>query len=273
MQRDLLDEIASINIDTSLHQARSVIDGREYPVAPLSAEQIEELASCLGLAIDLRVAWALNDATRGAVRSLAAFFDELPQSVGAAYEAEREDVIKRIAVDPARALDDPMRSARQRRTMDTMLLLAKRRGIDPESRSGAVALGNLAAGMLNRKKPRIDEHFTIGEAQLFDAIIDIVAALAPEDMSLPSNDPTPPKPPDKKKKIRRQYPTVGFAEEFIVQVVDRAADSFPSDNNVQKRLYKLKARSFRSIVKALREARGRYRANPPLIVQTTQTEF
>src|SRR5688572_27634925 len=62
MQPDLLEAANGLELDTSIGHARSRVDGRVYPVEPLSGDQIDELARCLDLAVDLRIAWALADA-------------------------------------------------------------------------------------------------------------------------------------------------------------------------------------------------------------------
>ncbi|WP_109577057.1 hypothetical protein [Aminobacter sp. AP02] len=243
-----------LHLDTSIEQARSRIDGREYPVAPLSADQVTELAGALDIAVDTRMAWALNDAVRASVRNLAAFFDTPDAETTARYERQRGDEFARFANDPARTILSTAHNPGAQAAHDLLRELADHHGYDPATTVGASAIGDLAAALLREKPPRADFRLVQGEAQLFDDITGFIAAIAPERLDeLPSNEHR-----------GKETPAIVFVAEFFIKVADRVRASFPQDGQVQERLDKLKIKTPGGILDGLRTARKRNREQQEL---------
>lgn len=258
MKDRMSDSVLDLNwlyLDTSIEQARSRIDGREYPVTPLTIDQVTVLSDALKVVVDPRIAWAFGDAVRASVRNLAAFFDTHDPATTAQYERQRHDELGRLAADPARAILSPADNPGAQAARDLLLAIGDQ--YDPATTVGAVAIGDLAMALLAEKTPRADYHFVQGEAQLFDDIICIITAIAPERIeTLPSNV-----------NYGVETPAIMFAAEFIIQVADRVRASFPENELVQERLDKLKNKSPGAILTGLRPALQWRRKNP--IVETT----
>ncbi len=228
-------------------------DGRDGgAVPPLTEDQASELARCLDLDADAETAAVLSAAVTRAARNLIGFFTA--GSGDGRHEAERREELRRIAADPARALLTEPISAGGKSARDILETIAEASGIDATTTRGAAVIGDIAAGMLTQKKRRADADLMLGEDQLFDDAITIIGRIAPASLAaLPANEWG-----------ADRHPAVAFAMEFVVQVVDRALAVVPaSDKRACDRLLRLKGKSPRAILDALREPRRSLHEHEP----------
>lgn len=218
-------------------------------IEPLSADQIAQLASCLEISADDEQAKLLNEAVARSARNLIGFFTA---GTDGQHEDERNAELKRIAADPARTLLSQPGSEGAQSARDVLIVTARANGLDETTTLGAAAIGDLAKGLLDQKKRRVDANLVLGEDQLFEDCVAILGSLKPESLvAFPANEWG-----------ADRHPAVQFAAEFVVQVADRALAVVPaSDKRSFDRLVKLKNKSPRSILDALREPRRYWHEN------------
>ena len=265
MQPDLGEIFEAMGLPDLSGNKLSRKDGRIYPVSDISEDHVRELAHCLHVDLEVPVMWYLYDSLRGSVRDLAAFFDQPPRESSATWKTERARVLNSVINNPALALDGNAVGDVAKVTVSDLLRRAATRGIDVETRRGSLAVADLAREVLRERAPRADSHLTIGESNLFDAIVAVLAVIDRDTLNMgqPGHDPMPRATPpaketeDTTQAVDRER-AVNFALEFLGQVVDRTLASFPRDAAVQERLHELKAKSFRQVSEALRAAISRH---------------
>lgn len=235
-----LDEIARRSSDESRER---------YLEELLANSDVADLLSPLGLAATGELKRALSERVELASRNFAMFLRERDSLKEELDEKHFSEFIARLAADPARVLDEPPRSDGAREALDLVMSAAVRRGIDPERRLGAIAIGDIAKAMLNRDRSvRIDAHISSGETTLFEDLFATGQLVAPDAAAaLPSKNTDP----DRLSRL----PAILFAMAFIQIVVDRVRDRLPSPSErTKKRLTDILNKSDRRLLDGMREA-------------------
>lgn len=234
-----------------------VLTDKEFSdlVRPLGLQFNEDIKQKLSMRIEM--------ATKNFIAVLTASdFDIL--------NTEYREVLTKIADDPARALGYFGPYTKGGASAHSLLdFLAEEIGIDIQTRSGAVALGDCAINLLNEKKmtrravlhrdgeeykivvktgsTRMDAPFIIAENTLFEDITHSIKLLSPAAISgLPSND------------IANEVndPAIEFARAFIESVLDRVIEYIPDLPNVaERKRNELLIKSNRGIVEKIRRYR------------------
>lgn len=226
------------------------------PYRMLTSAQAGELAAPLQVSITPALIETLSKQIEMATRNLVSSFQEDDPAEEALFSKEYDQDLERIAADPARALGSEPRSCGARSARDFLNKAAAVNHIDVETRRGASAIGDLAARLRKRPKPRIDASLTVGEDLLFEDLCTTIRRLSPAALDvLPSNEAML-SPAEVSEGLVDRAGVIIFASAFITVVVDRTLNSLVSPSpRVVKRLQALHNKSDRALLDGLRAER------------------
>lgn len=187
-------------------------------VPSLTGQQLSDLTKAIGGSASMgpRLAEQVEIATR---YLLTTYGEPKDAALADQWRAAEARELERIAADPARALEVPPKNGAALHTWERLVEGARLVGIDPEARSGAIVIGDLARKQLSGKEG-VNDRFRIGGEILLGQVSDCLRELAPwafEPPSFPNND-----------KVARgddeKWPAIEFARSFIEIVVDRTRE-------------------------------------------------
>ncbi|WP_319774673.1 hypothetical protein [Breoghania sp.] len=225
------------------------------PVKPLTMAEARELCTTLGLTASNEVVFVLSERVEISTLHLMAFLREQDEAKVAADEKDYTAALKRVAADPARSIGELPSTDGGRSALGLLMVAAKLKALDPETRTGAAAIGDLAADLVERRKPlRKGAVHTMGEDQLFSDILDTLLIIAPEAVDrLPSNETLE----------NNSIPAIRFAEAFIQIVVDRTISRIPdAPPHVTTRILNKKDRR---LLDGIRKARQHEKKMPSIL--------
>lgn len=217
----------------------------------LSDRELADLVAPLGVPGDGDLRQTLSDRVEAAARHMTRFFGGPNPEDLRQYDAEYREELGRLAADPARALGATLASRGAAGARELALYAAEMQHLDPETRAGAAAIGDLAATLLERHTPsRVDAALSMGEAQVFDDLCACLRIVAPRTLDvLPSNE---------LEGVR--HPAIRFAEGFIQLVVDRARPMLPDASaRVSARFDALLNKQDRALLDGIRRERQAHR--------------
>lgn len=212
---------------------------------PLTSKQKKDLAGPFDLEMSYETAQYLRFHIDLEAFYLALFFHD-PRERDETRE-RLDDEIKKIAVDPARALGLPAENDEADFAHAMLSVFGAKFGFNPETRSGAADIGNLADRLLN-DKCRVDGLARFAIDVVFSKILRDAEFLAPGSTEKwPSND-------------NPEAPITFFAMAYIEILLDRLSAYLPTPSaHSQKWIDNLLKKDHRSILDGLRKARKKAR--------------
>lgn len=216
--------------------------------SPLTDRQVADLSMPLGVDATPVIVGRLAQQIEAATRRFVGLLQEPDAVANERFQTDYLDELKRIADDPARALDrrpttDGAKTARYR-----LDLVAIGQAIDTETRTGAIVIGDIAGRLrVERPQARVDDYLRMAECELFDMVCQTLRLFLPEALeNLPSNETID---------IDRG-PAVSFASAFIQIIVDRARERLPrASDRTRKRLVAMLNKSDRRLLDGIRSER------------------
>ena len=189
----------------------------------------------------------LSEQVEIAVRAFARCMADHNNTDDKRFQQERHAEFKRVANDPARALGSLPDGNGGRDARNLLLTIAAMRNIDPETRVGAIAIGDIAQHLTdNVVKVRSDIVMTIAEEELFTHLCDAAQIIEPTAFdALPSNET-----------VDETSPIIDFAMSFTQVAIDRSRERKSNlSHKWQKRSDAILNKSPRMLLKGIRERR------------------
>ncbi|MDD7973203.1 hypothetical protein [Roseinatronobacter alkalisoli] len=202
-------------------------------IKPLSDDDAAKLLEPLGLMVNAARAKALSDAITNAVCELETALLKDPGIMD-----ERRAELECIATDPAGTLEDEPMSRAGSLVRSGLVYLGVFKGIDAETRKGAVQIRDLARARLARNLPgKKPQRIKNAEVQMLTGVWHFLTQIAPDAPPLPG-----------KADCDEDHPVLNFAEDFIFDVVSRARLMVPpEDTATHGELDKIQGRKRRTI--------------------------
>ncbi|MET3646135.1 hypothetical protein [Phyllobacterium ifriqiyense] len=219
----------------------------------LTAGEVLKIVAPFGLAVTPWLEITISEQIEVSARRIVGLLGEPDADEIAIFRRDYGNELTSVAADPARSLGKAPRSdgaIEARRQLD---LIGGVRGVDPETRLGAEAIGNLALQLLSEKPNRIDTHLRMVEEVVFEDICRTIHLIAPTALeALPSNETFD----------GSSTPIIAFAMTFIQMTNDRLLELMPRrSESVQKRLTALLNKSDRRLLDGIRKERQFRRKN------------